>query len=144
MFDHRQSILIVEDNDQDRELTVHALTSHEIAQNVVAVASANDAMDFLHHRGRYQGHGSRPSLAIIDLHLPDSHGLELVKDIRSNPEYEDLPIVIFTGSQSAIDAAAARQLGANAFMVKPTHWQDMQALVRSTAVFWSQQEQQVA
>ena len=144
MFDHRQSILIVEDNDQDRELTVHALTSHEIAQNIVAVGSAVEAMDYLHRRGRHRGHGSRPSLAIIDLHLPDSHGLELVRDIRNNPEYQDLPIVIFTGSQSAIDAAAARQLGANAFMVKPTHWEDMQALVRSTAVFWAQQEQEAA
>lgn len=144
MFDHRQSILIVEDSDQDRELIVHALASHDIAKDIVAVGSAREAFDFLQHRGKYRGHQSRPSLALVDLNLPDSHGLELVKEIRSNPEYKDLPIVIFTGSQSAIDAAAARQLGANAFVVKPTIWDDMKALVRSTAVFWSRQEQQTA
>jgi len=142
MFDHRQSILIVEDNDQDRELIVHALTSYDIAQNVVAVPSVKEASDFLQCRGNYSGNRSRVSLAMIDLNLPDSHGLELVKQIRNNPEYKDLPIVVFTGSQSAIDAAAARQLGANAYVVKPTLWEDMRSLVRSSVVFWAQNMQQ--
>src|SRR5512132_1465575 len=129
MFDHRQSILVVEDNDQDRELIVHALTSYDIAQNIVAVTSAKEASDFLHRCGIYGDNRSRVSLAMIDLNLPDSHGLELVKQIRNHPEYRDLPIVVFTGSQSAIDAAAARQLGANAYVVKPTLWEDMKSLV---------------
>lgn len=139
MFDQRQCILIVEDNDQDRELIVHALTSYDMAQTVVAVSSASEALEFLNSEGKYSGNRQRPSLAMVDLNLPDSHGLELVKAIRSTSELRELPIIVFTGSQSAIDAAAARQLGANAFVVKPTLWEDMSALVRSSAAFWSQQ-----
>jgi CheY-like chemotaxis protein len=139
MFDQRQSILIVEDNDLDRELIVHALTSYDLAQTVVAVSSVSEALDFLNCEGKYAGNRSRPSLAMVDLNLPDSHGLELVKTIRSHSEFRELPIIVFTGSQSAIDAAAARQLGANAFVVKPTLWEDMCALVRSSAAFWAQQ-----
>ena len=144
MFDQRQSILVVEDNDRDRELIVHALRSFDIAQNVVEASSANEALDFLRRRGKYESDRSRPSLAMLDLNLPDSHGLEIVKAIREMAEYKDVPIIIFTGSHSAIDAAAARQLGANAFVVKPTSWEDMEALVRSSAVFWAEQAQQPA
>src|SRR3954447_21729976 len=110
MFDHRQSILIVEDSDQDRELIVHALVSQGIAENVVAVASAKEALEYLDGDGPYHHHRARPALAILDLQLPDSHGLELVKTIRERADYSDLPVVILTGSNSAIDAAAARRL----------------------------------
>ncbi len=139
MLDPRTSILIVEDNDKDRELIANALTSHDLAHNIVAVETGKEALDFIYERGQFRGHGSRTCLAILDLDLPDSHGFDVLKEMRSHPSYRELPVLVLTGSDSALDAAAARQLGATAFLVKPTDWADLEATVRSSTVFWASQ-----
>ena len=144
MFDQPKNILVVEDNDKDRELIVHALTSHEIANHVIAVKNGHEALTYLNQRRHFGDAHSHLSLVIIDLDLPDAHGLEILKKLRTELELRNVPVMILTGSASALDAAAARQLGANAYVVKPTQWEDMQALVRSSAIFWAQQESSAA
>jgi len=131
-------IVIVEDNPQERELIASALTSFDLSRNVISFASGKEVLDFIAGRGGHQ-HRPMPSLVILDLDLKDFHGLDILKAIREDRELSATPVVIFSGSQSALDAAVARELHADGFIVKPTDFHDLQATVRSLAVFWASQ-----
>lgn len=132
-------ILIVEDNERERELIAAALVGYDLTENVIALGSGGEVMDYVERRGPYHDRRSIPSLVILDLDLQDIHGLELLKKIRQSREMGNVPVVIFSGSDSALDAAVARELRADGFIVKPSSFQDLQATVRSLAVFWASQ-----
>lgn len=128
-------ILIVEDNARERELIAAALTEYDLCRTVITMGSGNEMLDYVAKRG---GFASRrmPALVILDLDLKDVHGLDVLKAIRRDAEMGNTPVVIFSGSESALDAAVARELRADGYIVKPTSFEDMQATVRSLAVFW--------
>lgn len=132
-------IVVVEDNARERELIASALTSYDLSRNVIALGSGNEMLDFIAGRGAHGGYRPVPSLVILDLDLNDMHGLDVLKAIREDRELGATPVVIFSGSQSALDAAVARELRADGFIVKPTDFHDLQATVRSLAVFWASQ-----
>ncbi len=135
MLTGKQTILIVEDNPTERELLTEALRSYDLAENVVGLEAGKPALDYLYQRGRYQERRSDPCLAILDLDLPDLHGFDVLKGIREHPELNDIPVLVLTGSDSALDAAVARELGADSFVVKPSDWKGLQSIARSSAVF---------
>ena len=132
-------IVIVEDSPRERELIAAALTGYDLSSNVIQFGSGGEMLDFVARRGGYHQNRPLPSLVILDLDLKDIHGLEVLKAIRQDHEFGPVPVVIFSGSQSAIDAAVARELRADGFIVKPTDFNDLQATVRSLAVFWASQ-----
>jgi len=132
-------ILIVEDNPPERELIVAALTDYDLSRNVIAMSSGTEVMDFIARRGDHQSRNAVPALVILDLDLSDMHGLDVLKAIRKDHEMGAVPVVIFSGSDSALDAAVARELRADGFIVKPTDFRDLQTTVRSLAVFWASQ-----
>jgi DNA-binding response OmpR family regulator len=132
-------IVIVEDNASERELIASALTEYDLSNHVLEFGSGGQMLDFIARRGGFHEKRPTPSLVILDLDLEDAHGLELLKAIRQDSELGAVPVVIFSGSQSALDAAVARELRADGFIVKPTDFHDLQATVRSLAVFWASQ-----
>ena len=136
---HERPIVIVEDNPHERELIAAALTNYDLSRNVLQFGSGGEMLDFVARRGGHHESRTLPSLVILDLDLTDMHGLEVLKAIRQDRELGAVPVVIFSGSQSAIDAAVARELRADGFIVKPTDFNDLQATVRSLAVFWASQ-----
>jgi len=137
-------ILIVEDNPRERELIASALTGYDLSRNVLTLGSGSEFMDYLGRRGPHHSRTAIPALVILDLDLPDIHGLDLLKTIRHDREMSAVPVVIFSGSDSALDAAVARELRADGFIVKPTEFCDLQATVRSLAVFWASHVRTVA
>ena len=132
-------ILVVEDNARERELIIAALTDHDLSRNLIGMASGGEMLDFIGRRGPYGSRRAIPALVILDLDLTDMHGLEVLKAIRQDGELGAVPVVIFSGSDSALDAAVARELHADGFVVKPTDFNDLQTTVRSLAVFWASQ-----
>jgi CheY-like chemotaxis protein len=132
-------IVIVEDNPRERELIASALTGYDLSHNVVTFGSGAEMLDYVGRRGAHQLRGSAPCLVVLDLDLKDMHGLEVLKAIRLDHELGNIPVVIFSGSESALDAAVARELRADGFIVKPTDFHSLQATVRSLAVFWASQ-----
>jgi DNA-binding response OmpR family regulator len=132
-------IVIVEDNARERELIASALTGYDLTNQLLQFGTGGQMLDFIARRGGFHEKRPTPSLVILDLELEDVHGLEVLKAIRQNAELSGVPVVIFSGSQSALDAAVARELRADGFIVKPTDFHDLQATVRSLAVFWSSQ-----
>lgn len=135
MITANESILIVEDNPTERELLTEALRTYELSDNLVTVDGAKPALDYIYRRGRFEARRSEPCMAILDLDLPDMHGFEVLKAIREHPEHSDLPVLVLTGSDSALDAAVARELGASSFVVKPSDWSGLQNIARSSAIF---------
>ena len=139
MMMEERPIVIVEDNARERELIASALTGYDLSSNVIAFGSGAEMLDFIDKRGAYHDKRPIPSLVILDLDLDDLHGLEVLKTIRNNHELSAVPVVIFSGSDSALDAAVARELRADGFILKPTNFRELQATVRSLAVFWASQ-----
>lgn len=130
-------IVIVEDNARERELIAAALTGYDLSRNVITMGSGAEMLDYVAGRGNFGSFTRRmPALVILDLDLEDVHGLDVLKTIRQDPEMGSTPVVIFSGSDSALDAAVARELRADGYIVKPSSFEDMQATVRSLAVFW--------
>lgn len=131
-------VLIVEDNPDDAELTIRALKKQNLANNIFVVEDGAEALDFIFCRGKYEDRGmSRPpKVVFLDLKLPKVSGLEVLKEIKSNPKTRKLPVVVVSSSKEDPDIRAAYELGANSYVVKPVDFDDFLQAMTSTGLFW--------
>lgn len=114
-------ILLVEDSPEDFQTTVRALRKTGLANEVFHCEDGDDAMDFLHRRGRFAGAGAapRPGLVLLDLNLPGTGGREVLVDIKTDDGLRTIPVVILTTSAHPRDIEACYRAGANSYMHKP-------------------------
>jgi two-component system, chemotaxis family, response regulator Rcp1 len=123
-------ILLVEDNAGDVRLTREALREAEVAVDLVAVPDGDQALEFL------RGEGARPDLILLDLNLPRKNGLEVLEEIKGDPELRHTPVIMLTTSSSARDIAACYDRGVNCYVVKPLDLDDFTGLVQAINGFW--------
>jgi two-component system, chemotaxis family, response regulator Rcp1 len=123
-------ILLVEDNAGDVRLTREALREAEVAVDLVAVPDGDQALEFL------RGEGARPDLILLDLNLPKKNGLEVLEEIKRDPELRRTPVIMLTTSSSARDIAACYDRGVNCYVVKPLDLDDFTRLVQAINGFW--------
>ena len=124
------TILLVEDNSDDEELTVLALR----AQTVATVAVARDgqeAIDYLLNEGK-----DPPRLVLLDLKLPKMEGLEVLRRIREDERICLTPVVILTSSLAPNDVAASYRLGANSYVRKPVDFDEFSEAVHQLGLYW--------
>ncbi|MEI6673639.1 MAG: response regulator [Verrucomicrobiota bacterium] len=114
-------ILLIEDNPQDAELIIRALRRLNIANPMFLVEDGAAALDFIFGQGDYTARKSSraPKVILLDLKLPKINGLEVLKIIKGTPRLRAIPVVVVTSSQEDPDIAAAYDLGANSYVVKP-------------------------
>lgn len=130
-------ILLVEDNPNDAELALRALKKHNLANRVVWVKNGEAALDFLFHRGAYAGQpSSLPRVVLLDLRLPKVDGIEVLAQIRANPETRELPVVVLTSSKEERDLVATYELGANSFVAKPVAFDEFSHVVAELGMYW--------
>lgn len=131
-------ILLVEDNPNDAELTIRALKKHNLANDLHWVEDGQEALDFIFSRGSYASRSNSSSIRVIflDLKLPKISGLEVLKEIKSNPETRKLPVVVISSSREDPDISKAYDLGANSYIVKPVNFEEFMAALQSTGLFW--------
>jgi two-component system response regulator len=131
-------ILLVEDNDDDVQLTLRALRLHRVANRVEVVNDGADALDYLHCRGAYAGRDRMdlPQLVLLDLKLPKVGGLEVLTQIRQDPRTKRLPVVILTSSNTEADVARSYDLGANSYIRKPVDFSQFMDAVNSLGLYW--------
>ena len=131
-------ILLVEDNDDDVQLTMRALRLHRLANRVVVVGDGADALDYLFCRGAYAGRDRKdlPQLVLLDLKLPKVDGLEVLTQIRQEPRIKRLPVVILTSSNTEVDVAKSYDLGANSYIRKPVDFSQFMYAVNSLGLYW--------
>lgn len=130
-------ILLVEDNPSDAELAIHSLKKHNLANRLEWVKDGEAALDYLFHRGAYANvPNSLPRIVLLDLRLPKVDGLEVLKQIRANPETRELPVVVLTSSKEERDVAEAYSLGANSFVAKPVNFDEFSRVVAELGMYW--------
>ncbi len=131
-------ILIVEDNQEDAELTIRALKKHHLANNIVHLGDGAEALDFIYGQGIYSGRDINqiPKVILIDLKMPKVSGLEVLKAIKSDPRIKMIPVVILTSSAEDPDIKEAYELGANSYIVKPVDFNVFFKTVSELGLYW--------
>jgi len=131
-------ILLVEDNERDVELTLAALDEHNLANEVITVRDGVEALDYLHHRGKFAGHANGlPVVVLLDLKMPKVDGLEVLRQMRSDATLRHVPVVMITSSREEQDLVNSYQLGVNAYVVKPVDFQKFVESVKQIGFFWA-------
>lgn len=131
-------ILLVEDSANDVELTLSALESINLANAVDVVDDGVEALDYLYCRGRFSERPNRnPVVVILDLKLPRLNGLEVLKEIRQDPNVKLLPVVILTSSREEKDIIEGYKLGVNAYVVKPVEYKSFVKAIKELGSFWA-------
>ena len=131
-------ILLAEDSANDVELTLAALSEHNLANEVVVVHDGAEALDYLFNRGKFAGHANGlPVVVLLDLKMPKVDGLEVLRQMRAHPELKHVPVVMITSSREEQDLVRSYQLGVNAYVVKPVDFQQFVDCVKQIGFFWA-------
>lgn len=133
-----QCILLVDDNDDDAELTARAFLDARITNPIVRARDGIDALDLLLGRGTKDG-GERigtPAIILLDLNLPRLSGLDLLKAIRTTESIRHIPVVVLTSSIEDKDRLAAYREYANSYVRKPLDHQEFVAVSRQLGFYW--------
>lgn len=133
-----KSILLVEDNPDDVELTRRALTQANIANEMQVVGDGAEALDFLFAKGAHADReGSElPAVILLDLKLPKVDGLEVLRRLRADERTALLPVVILTSSTEQKDLINGYSLGANSYVRKPVDFLQFADAVRQLGLYW--------
>jgi len=129
------SILVVEDDADHAQLIQRALKGCESSQVMVA-NSGKAAIKALGDDRAFTVEGTPPNLVLLDLHLPDISGLEVLRQIRSIPRYRALPVVMLSSENRDTHIADCLEAGANAFVSKSVHFREFRESVSRIAAFW--------
>ena len=131
-------ILMVEDDPKDVELTLTALDEYNLANEVVVTRDGEQALAYLYSRGDYETRSSgNPAVMLLDLKLPKIDGLEVLKQIRSDPVLSLIPVVVLTSSKEEKDMVASYKLGVNAYVVKPVDFHEFVNAIKELGGFWA-------
>lgn len=131
----KQSLLLVEDNADDIELTLRVLNNHHIANEVIVARDGEEALRLLFGTNTVFAH-QLPAVVLLDLNMPKVGGLEVLRRIRSEPRTRPLPVVIMTTSSEERDIVASYELGANSFVRKPVEYEEFEKAVRFLGLYW--------
>lgn len=131
-------ILLVEDSPNDVELILTALSENRLANEVVVVRDGEEALDYLYRKGvfklRMEGN---PVVILLDLKLPKVDGLEVLAQIKSDPELTAVPVVVLTSSRQEQDLINSYNLGTNAYVVKPVDFHEFVDVIKELGLFWA-------
>lgn len=131
-------ILLAEDSPQDVELTLAALEEHRLANEVVVAHDGAEALDYLYCRGAFAGRTTGPPVVVLlDLKMPKVDGLEVLRQMKSDPVLRRIPVVILTSSREEQDVIRSYDLGVNAYVVKPVDFRKFVDSVRKLGCFWA-------
>ncbi len=131
-----QRILLVEDSQNDMELTLAALTDSGLANDVDWVRDGQEAFDYLFGTPTSPAKDP-PVVVLLDLKMPKVDGLQVLERIKSDPELRTLPVVMLTSSREEQDIIKSYGLGVNAYVVKPVAFNDFVRSLREVGVFWA-------
>lgn len=131
-------ILLVEDDPKDVELTVSALSEYNLTNDILVVRDGVEALDYLYRRGAFAHEPEgNPIVILLDLKMPKLDGMQVLRELKSNPRLQVIPVVILTSSKESQDLESCYRLGANAYVMKPVRFTEFVEAIKSIGVFWA-------
>lgn len=136
---HNGTILLVEDNRYDEELTLAAFNENRISNQFIVARDGEAALDYIFGTGRYEGRDIKdlPQLILLDLKLPKVDGLEVLQQLRADKRTQFIPVVILTSSKEQEDLIKGYTYGCNAYIRKPVDFAQFGEAVRALGLFWT-------
>ena len=128
-------ILLVEDNRGDVGLMREAFREITVAHQLNVVESGREALRYFRREDEYKD-APRPDLVLLDLRLPDMHGLEILAAIKKDPDLRRIPVVVFSSSRNREEVLQAYNLNANSYIAKPVELADFIRVVKGVEEFW--------
>ncbi|MFA5328730.1 MAG: response regulator [Prolixibacteraceae bacterium] len=133
-----RKILLVEDNPNDIELTLEALSECNLANRVVVLNDGVQAMEYLQFQGEYKNRErENPAVILLDIKMPRMDGIEVLQEVKKNPNLKSIPVVMLTSSREEPDLKKCYELGVNAYIVKPVNFKDFFETVNYLGIFWA-------
>lgn len=131
-------ILLVEDSQSDAEMTIRALTKHNIANNLTHLKDGAQALDFLFATGIYTGRNTnnKPKVILLDLKMPKVNGIEVLAKIKADSKTRDIPVVVLTSSKEHPDVKKCYELGVNSYIVKPVEFSGFMKSISDLGMYW--------
>lgn len=138
MAENPVEILLVEDNPNDVELTLHALKRNHLTNRVHIVRDGAEALDFLFGSGSSPDRPIQetPRVILLDLKLPKVDGLEVLRRVKGDPRTRMIPIVVLTSSREERDVVESYRLGVNSYIIKPVDFEQFTEAVRQVGLYW--------
>jgi CheY-like chemotaxis protein len=131
------TVVIVDDNPADRMLTVTALHRARLKNPTLEFGNGQELMDFLLHQGKHVGEPNhKPLVILLDINMPVKNGLEALKEIKSNPDLRNIPVVILTTSSADKDIVQSYEFGVNSFITKPLSFPDFLEVMHKVGQYW--------
>ena len=132
------TILMADDDADDRRLTKEALEESRLANGIRFVEDGEELMEYLRHQGKYApaSESPRPGLILLDLNMPRYDGRAALKEIKNDPELRQIPIVILTTSKADEDVYRSYDLGVNSYIVKPVTFEALVDILQTIEKYW--------
>ncbi|MCH7912569.1 MAG: response regulator [Deltaproteobacteria bacterium] len=138
MIENAVEILLVEDNPNDVELTLHAIRKNHISNRIHVVRDGAEALEFIFCTGAYAERKIQetPKVILLDLKLPKVDGLEVLQRIKADPRTRATPVVVLTSSREERDVVESYRLGVNSYIVKPVDFKKFTEAVQQMGLYW--------
>jgi CheY-like chemotaxis protein len=138
MSSQEVDILLVEDNQDDLELTLHALRKERLANRIQVSRDGEEALDFLFCRNSFaeRSPDQPPRLVLLDLKLPKVDGMEVLKQLKADARTRTIPVVILTSSKEERDLVSGYNLGVNSYIQKPVDFDQFRETVKRVGMYW--------
>jgi CheY-like chemotaxis protein len=134
------SIVVADDDEEDRELTRMALNRSRVTNDLYFCHDGVDLLDYLRHTGRWSAPGAapRPGVILLDLNMPRMDGREALAQIKADPQLRAIPTIVLTSSKAEKDIAASYDLGVNSFITKPVTFTALVEVLEVWSQYWFQ------
>jgi two-component system, response regulator len=131
-------ILLVDDSQDDVDLTLHALRSESLANSVFIARDGEEALDFLFCSGPHSQRSFErpPKLVLLDLKLPKVDGMQVLEQVKNDPRTKTIPVVLMTSSREERDMFTGYKLGANSYLQKPVDFEQFRKMVKLLGMYW--------
>lgn len=131
-------ILLIEDNQNDAEMTIRALTKNNITNKIFHLKDGAEALEFIFGMGHFGGRNilHKPKVILLDLKMPKVDGIEVLEKIKSDERTKPIPVVILTSSKEDPDIQKCYELGANSYIVKPVDFEGFHKAVSDLGMYW--------
>jgi two-component system response regulator len=134
---NKNYILLIEDNEDDIELTKLAFNKNKFANQIKVITDGEEALNFVLRKDSTEmDEMGKPTLILLDINLPKVNGLEILEHIKKDPHVRTIPVVMLTTSKQDEDVVQSYELGANSYVRKPINFQEFVDVVNNLGIYW--------